>query len=63
MSNIVKLCIAGIVITVVALFVFKIPANNLLFFALLLACPLMHIFMGHGSHNENDKKIKIIIKG
>ncbi|WP_219857089.1 DUF2933 domain-containing protein [Candidatus Hakubella thermalkaliphila] len=40
----------------VGLLVFGIPMSSLIFFALILLCPLAHIFlmrgMGHGGHHE-----------
>ncbi len=58
MSNILKLCLLGVVVAAVSVFVFKIPISNVLFFGLVLACPLMHVFM-HGGHGDNaDQKAK-----
>lgn len=28
--------------------------GNLLPFGIMLACPLLHLFMGHGGHNHNQ---------
>jgi hypothetical protein len=39
-----------------AIWVFKIPANNVLYFGLVLLCPLMHLLMmrGMGNHNHGE---------
>ena len=44
--------IAGLV----AISVFRIPANNVLYFGLILLCPLLHLLMMRGmmSHNHSD---------
>lgn len=34
-----------------AVFVFDVPASKLLWWALVLACPLSHLLMGHGGHS------------
>lgn len=54
------LCALGLVAAVVALTVFKVSPQNLLFFGILLACPLMHVFMmkGHGGHGHQEVKKK-----
>ena len=57
------LCGTGIVGVVLAVTVFKISPANLLFYGVLLACPLMHVFMmkghDHGEdHKEQDSKLK-----
>lgn len=39
--------IAGALAAVV---VFDVPASKLLLWALVLACPLSHLLMGHGAH-------------
>ena len=54
MNNILKVCLLGVGVAVVAITIFKVPLNSVLLFGLLLACPLMHVFMGHGMHG--DKK-------
>lgn len=43
----------GIGIAAAAVFLFKIPVSSVLFFGFLLACPFMHLFMGHGGHGES----------
>ena len=43
---------------VVAVFVFKVPINNVVFGLLLILCPLSHILMmgmmGHKDHEQHD---------
>lgn len=45
-------CVAALLVTVAAVVVFDVSPGNLLIFAMVLVCPLMHIFMmrgmGHG---------------
>ncbi|MCL4417100.1 MAG: DUF2933 domain-containing protein [Patescibacteria group bacterium] len=55
-GKLLMICIAVFAITVVAITVFKVSIGNLFFFAVLLACPLMHLFMmkGHGDHKKKD---------
>lgn len=53
MNNLLKICLLGIGIAAVAVFLFKIPVSSVLFFGFLLACPFMHLFMGHGGHRGN----------
>jgi hypothetical protein len=56
MNNLLKICLIGIGAAAVALYVFKLPLNSVLFFGVLLACPLMHFAMGHG--HEDNKTVK-----
>ena len=58
MNNLLKLCVAGVILVAVALYVFKMPINSLLFYAFLLVCPLMHFLMMHGDHGDNTKHSK-----
>lgn len=47
------ICIAGVAIAIVAISVFKVPISTIGFVAILLACPLMHIWMmKDGSHKH-----------
>lgn len=39
------ICLAGIAIAIIAISVFKIPVSTIGTAAILLACPLMHVFM------------------
>lgn len=55
MNNVLKLCLLGIVLAVVAVTLFKIPISNVVFFGLILACPLMHVIM-HGGHGDGGKQ-------
>lgn len=59
-GKLLLLCLAVFAIAAIAITVFKIPVGNLFFFAVLLACPLMHILMmkgmkGHGEHDQEGK--------
>lgn len=55
-SKLLLICLAVLGVAVIAVTVFKVSIGNLFFFGVLLACPLMHIFMmkGHGGHKEKD---------
>ena len=55
-GKLLLICLAVFAIAVIATTVFKVSIGNLFFFAIILACPLMHIFMmkGHGDHKEKD---------
>ncbi len=55
MNKILKICLIGVGIAIVAVSIFKVPLNSVLFFGFILACPLMHLFMGHGNHGDNKK--------
>lgn len=56
-SKLLIICLAALGVVFIAVTVFKVSIGNLLFFAVFLACPLMHIFMmkGHG-HNDHEGK-------
>lgn len=56
-SKLLLICLAVLAIAVIAVTVFKVSIGNLFFFGVLLACPLMHIFMmkGQGGHNQEGK--------
>lgn len=56
MNKLLSICLIGLLIALAAIYIFNVPVNNILFFALVLACPLMHVFMGHGSHGTDTKK-------
>ena len=56
MNNLLKICLIGITLAAVAIFVFKVPLNSVLFFGFLLACPLMHFAMGHGQEDNKSTK-------
>ena len=54
------LCAIALAILIVGLVALGVPAQTLLFAALVLACPLMMIFMMsgmHGGHGGTDQKI------
>ena len=56
-GKLLMICLAVFAIAVIAITVFKVSRGNLFFFAVILACPLMHIFMmkSHGGHKKRDK--------
>jgi len=56
-GKLLLVCLAVFAIATIAITVFKIPVGNLFFFAILIACPLMHVFMmkGHGGHDHKGK--------
>lgn len=53
-GKLLLICLAVFAIAIVAITVFKVPIGNLFFYAIFLACPLMHVFMmkGHGDHKK-----------
>lgn len=58
MNNLTKICLLAVVVAGLAYFVFKVPLNNIMFFGLILMCPLMHVFMGHGMHEGHKQEKK-----
>ncbi|MFA5770815.1 MAG: DUF2933 domain-containing protein [Patescibacteria group bacterium] len=60
MNNLLKICIGIALVASVAIFIFKIPLNNVFLIGAVLLCPLMHLFMmnhsGHGDHLEKSQK-------
>ena len=48
-----------------AIWLFRIPANNILFFGMLLVCPLLHLLMMRGmlGHNHADASSTKTIEG
>lgn len=60
MSKLPYICGTGVIFAIVAVTIFKVPPGNLLFYGILLACPIIHIFMmkDHGSHEDpkHEKK-------
>lgn len=52
-GKLIWVCFAGIAVAVIALTVFKISLGNIIFFGILLACPLTHFFiMKDGGHKH-----------
>ncbi len=56
MNNVLKVCLLGVGVAAVAIIIFKVPLNSVLLFGIILACPLMHVFMGHGGMHEDKKE-------
>lgn len=53
MNNTLKIFIGITAIIVLAVYIFKIPLNNVLIYGAFLLCPLMHLFMmNHGGHSK-----------
>ena len=51
------LCCLLPVIGLGAIFLFKIPANAILYFGLILLCPIAHFFMmGQMGHNHSEEQ-------
>lgn len=60
--NLLLIGFALISLAIIFTKVFKIPINNLLFGALVLACPLAHIFMMKG-HSQQQTSSPLKKKG
>lgn len=57
MNKIFTICLVVVGIFAAAIFVFKIPLNNVLLYGGILLCPLMHLFMmNHGDHVTEQSK-------
>lgn len=56
-GKLLLICLSVFAAAIIAITVFKVSVENLFFFAVLLACPLMHIFMmkGHGGIDPEGK--------
>lgn len=51
---IVWICLAAAAAGIVAVTVFGVPLRSLFLYAMIAACPLMHLFMGHGEHGHDQ---------
>lgn len=55
MNKIFVVCLIGVSVFSVAVFIFKVPVNNVLIYGGILLCPLMHLFMmNHGGHEKKS---------
>ncbi|OQY66071.1 hypothetical protein B6D29_03305 [Microgenomates bacterium UTCPR1] len=55
LNNLLKICVGIALFALVAIFIFKVPLNNVFLFGAVLLCPLMHLFMmNHGGHTEKN---------
>ncbi len=53
MNKLLKICLGIALFALVAIFIFKVPVNNVFLYGAILLCPLSHIFlMNHGGHSE-----------
>jgi hypothetical protein len=50
---IVWICLAVAAAGIVAVTVFGVPLRSLFLYAMIAACPLMHLLMGHGAHGHD----------
>lgn len=49
------LCCLLPILGLAAIFLFKVSVNTVLYFGLLLLCPLAHFFMMGNMHNQGDQ--------
>ncbi len=54
-NKLILICLGALGVAVVAVTIFKVSFVNILFFGILLACLLMHLFMMK-SHREHKGK-------
>lgn len=54
----IKTCLIIVGLALAALFVFKIPSSSLLYFGLILLCPLMHLFMMGNHGHDHEVQVK-----
>ena len=59
MNKLLILCAGIATVASVAIFIFKVPMNNLLLYGAILLCPLMHLFMmNHGGQEKKSEDSK-----
>lgn len=58
MNRLLKIGLLGVGLAAGAIFFFKVPVSSILPYGLLLACPLLHLFMGHGEHSNKSSEHK-----
>lgn len=56
MSKLPYICGAGVIFAIVAVTIFKVPPGNLIFYGILLACPLAHVFMMKDHKDHKGKR-------
>lgn len=55
-NKLLLICLLVLGGAIVSFTVFKVSLGNLLFYGILLACPLMHLFMMKGHGGKDDTK-------
>ncbi len=53
---IIMVCAVVAVAGLIAVTVFGVPARTLFLYGAFAACPLMHLFMGHGAHGHRSNE-------
>ncbi len=47
------ICLAGVIIAIIAVTLFKVPISTIGTAAILLACPLLHVLMMRGGNHKH----------
>ena len=57
-NKLAAICLLAVAAALLTIVVFGVPAGTVATFGVLLACPLMHVFMmkGHGHGEDHSKK-------